>query len=196
MSNKRLEPLDHATCIDANASVRAAAESMRKEGVGCLVVEDETHAPVGIVTDRDLALRVVAWPQDVDATPISKVMTKPVECLDEDTPPEDVLKRMCALGVRRIPLTRAGRAVRLVSFDDLAQELAVDMGSLSLATASRVARSRRDARRDEIVAEAEEILKALRSRLRFANWYAKECFVRELDDLREKVARALENKSL
>ncbi len=196
MSKKKLEPLDEVISVPHDASIYEAAERMKREAVGCLVVESDEHLPIGIVTDRDLTLRVVAWPVDVKATPISQVMSSPVECVLEDEDRSGALNRMCALGVRRIPITRDGRAIGLVSLDDLTERLSADMGSLSLGTAGKLARARRSEHREEIAREAEALLKELGSRLRRANWYTRKHFLAELDEVREKVDKALKGKAL
>jgi len=196
MRTRQLKQLDEAVCISTGTPIFEAAQLMSRKGIGCLVVTDDESRPVGIVTDRDLTLRAVAWPQDPKATPVSEVMTAPVECVDEKGGMAEVMKRMTALGVRRIPITRAGCAIGLVSFDDIVQELSFNINSLSIGAAEGLADSRRQAKREEFVEDAEHMLQALRMRLRSANWHAKQHFLDELDDVREHVSKALKGKAL
>ena len=58
-------------------SVRLAARRMGEADVGVLVVVDEKGYPVGVVTDRDVALRCVGGDSDPDTTPVSSIMTSP-----------------------------------------------------------------------------------------------------------------------
>jgi len=55
--------------------VQQVAEQMAREAVGCLVVVDEQERPVGIVTDRDLALRVVATRRSAKDTSVESAMS-------------------------------------------------------------------------------------------------------------------------
>ena len=59
----------------ADDSVAHAAERMRQRTVGCLIVVNTRHQPIGMVTDRDLVIRVVADAKDADLTPVIDVMS-------------------------------------------------------------------------------------------------------------------------
>ena len=74
-------------CIRADASAKQAAERMRDEGVGSLVVLAEDEHPVGILTDRDLTLRVVGAGREA-STPVSAVMSHPLVTLSPEDPLE------------------------------------------------------------------------------------------------------------
>ena len=115
---------------DALERVQSAAQRMDSRNVGTLIVLDGVRRPIGILTDRDIALRVVGRGRDPFATAVGDVMTAELETVLESVSVEEALKSMRARGVRRLPVTRAsGELVGVVTLDDilahLAQEFAV-----------------------------------------------------------------------
>lgn len=114
---------------DPDEPVAAAARRMGEQAVGSLVVLDDDRRPAGVVTDRDLVLRVLAAGRDPCTTTVAEVMTRRPRVLSEETPIEQALSLMRGLAVRRVPVVGAdGRLVGLVTLDDvlslLAEELA------------------------------------------------------------------------
>ena len=108
---------------------RAAAHRMLQRKVGTLVVVNESREPIGILTDRDLVLRVLAAGKDPLETTVAEAMTDRVDSVEEDTPIERAVAVMRNGGYRRLPVVDGGgRLVGLVSLDDvlalLAEELA------------------------------------------------------------------------
>ena len=105
---------------EAGETARVAAERMRQRGVGTLVVTDREKRPVGILTDRDLALRVLAAGRDGGATLVREMMTPDPKVATEETPIEDALARMKSGAFRRLPVVDgAGRLVGIVTLDDV-----------------------------------------------------------------------------
>lgn len=106
-----------------NETVRTVADRMAEHNVGTVVVvEDEK--PVGIVTDRDLAVRVLAAGLDAETTPADDIMTEQVRSLDEGTPIEDGLAAMKGSGVRRIVVTgEDGKLAGILALDDILELL-------------------------------------------------------------------------
>ena len=104
----------------ADESVWCAAERMHQRSVGTLVVVDEIQRPVGIVTDRDLLVRVLAERREPNETLVGQVMTRPVATTLEDTPIEMALERMAGGGFRRMPVVdHDGKLVGLITLDDI-----------------------------------------------------------------------------
>jgi CBS domain-containing protein len=100
--------------------LREAARRMREADVGTLVVVDGERRPLGVVTDRDVALRGVAEGRDPDATPVAEVMTRPARCVAESMPIEEALRHMAGGGSRRLVVTDdAGRLAGLLALDDV-----------------------------------------------------------------------------
>ena|SRR3990172_556711 len=103
-------------------TVRVAAQRMAENDVGTLVVlePDGASRAVGIVTDRDIAVRCVARSLDPGKTRVSTIMTAQVQSIDQEVPVEDALSRMASAGTRRLVVTGDGHAVLgILSLDDV-----------------------------------------------------------------------------
>ncbi len=110
------------SCCHPHDPVTRAATLMAEFNCGCLpVVEPGTDRIVGILTDRDIALRVVAPARDASRTSIEAVMSRGVVCCHPDDDIEDVEQHMRSHRVRRIPVVDArGRVIGIISQADLA----------------------------------------------------------------------------
>ena len=93
-------------CVTPRTSVQEAARLMKSEDVGALpVVEsDNSQKLVGIITDRDIALRVVAEGRDAAGVVVSDVMSKGATTAKASDNVDDVMKVMGREQVRRIPI--------------------------------------------------------------------------------------------
>ena len=109
-------------------SVRAAARRMAKHDVGTLVVaEPAGDRAIGILTDRDIAIRCVARDGDPDIMPVARVMSTPVHTVSEDSAIEDVVSRMAVGGTRRLVVTgKDDSMVGILSLDDVLDLLSLD----------------------------------------------------------------------
>ncbi len=119
--------------IHRDATVEDAALFMRSSHIGDVVVVDaaDTRRPVGIITDRDIAVEVVAQGLAPARTPVGSVMSTPVLSLREEDSLLEALDKMSAGGVRRAPvLDRDGRLKGLVSVDDLVPLLARELAKI------------------------------------------------------------------
>jgi CBS domain-containing protein len=106
-------------------TARAAADRMAVRNVGSLVIIDEDRHPIGILTDRDLAVHVVGEGRDPIATLVGEVMTEEPRTIRESVPIEDALAMMRSLEVRRLPVVDSRRKlVGIVSVDDILSLLA------------------------------------------------------------------------
>ncbi len=117
-----------------NETVRVAAQRMAEHEVGTLVVlgGDGGTQAVGILTDRDVVLRVVAAGLDADRVPVSQIMTTPVHSVDESTPLEHALERMATVATRRLVVTgETARPVGILSLDDALGLLTAEAGAIA-----------------------------------------------------------------
>lgn len=106
-------------------SALVAARRMHDRKVGTLVVVDDKSAPIGLLTDRDLTVRVLAAARDPSGTKVADVMTSSPKTVREDAALEDALRIMRAAKCRRIPVVSAeNRLSGLISLDDVLQLLA------------------------------------------------------------------------
>jgi CBS domain-containing protein len=105
-------------------TVQEAAAAMARADLGALPV-GEGDRIVGMLTDRDIAVRVAAAGKDPAKTKVREAMTPGVEHCFEDEPVDALAERMAALKVRRLPvLNREKRLVGIVSLGDLAADQA------------------------------------------------------------------------
>jgi CBS domain-containing protein len=112
-------------------SVRAVAQRMKERNVGTVVVQDERGRPAGMLTDRDLALRVLAEDKDPKMTPVLEVMTVVPRTIGEGTSIEDALAAMRSEKCRRLPVVgNDGKLVGVVSLDDILELLAEEFGTI------------------------------------------------------------------
>jgi CBS domain-containing protein len=110
--------------IHPSATVATAATRMGTENVGALVVVED-RKPVGIVTDRDLVLRVLAKDRLAAETEVRTVMTPNPVCINADTPLEGVISRMKTHRFRRlIVVNDQQEVVGIVSLDDIIELVA------------------------------------------------------------------------
>lgn len=132
-----------------NDPVPDLARLMREYHVGDLVVVESIDAPVpvGIVTDRDLVVTVLAEEVDPASLTAGDIMTSALLIARESDSLWDVLKRMRARGVRRVPVVddRHGRLVGIITVDDVLEVLAEEL--LTLAHVSGRGRAREQAAR-------------------------------------------------
>ncbi len=105
--------------INADASIKAAAEMMHKNGVGCLIVTDGQRSYVGLITERDIVSKVVAGHRDSETTALADVMTKQFITVSPDTAPETVRRLMTENRIRHIPIIDNGVIVGMHSIRDV-----------------------------------------------------------------------------
>jgi CBS domain-containing protein len=108
--------------------VRAVAETMRERNVGSVVLVDDDGRPVGFITDRDLAVSVLADGRDT-SEPASGHASAPVVTCSIEMTVEDAAELMVRHGIRRLPVLDAERLTGIVTLDDMA----VRTGDLALA---------------------------------------------------------------
>jgi CBS domain-containing protein len=105
--------------IEPNQSIRDAALLMAEMDAGIMPVREGDRL-VGMITDRDIAVRAVAQGRGPD-TPVREIMTDEVKYCFEDDDTSAVERNMAEIQVRRLPvLTRDKRLVGIISLGDLA----------------------------------------------------------------------------
>jgi CBS domain-containing protein len=108
---------------DPDTSVAALATTMADEAVGSIVITDG-ETPVGIVTDRDLALRVLGADVDPSTQTAADVMTSDVQTIESTAGFYEVATVMAEHGIRRLPVCEGESLVGIISVDDLNELLA------------------------------------------------------------------------
>jgi CBS domain-containing protein len=122
-------------CCSPRTSVLEAAHIMRRKHTGDLVVIDDDEmkpTPLGIITDRDVVVEVLGKGLDPATTTVGSVIRTPVVVAEEDEDSTQVLERMRAHGVRRIPVVGAGgKLIGIVTVDDMLSRMARDVTLLT-----------------------------------------------------------------
>ncbi len=114
-----------------------AAQLMRDKHIGYLVVAepnitDGTIRPVGVLTDRDIVVGVIARQVDPRSLRVGDVMTRQPVVVEEGDAIESALGDMRRIGVRRLPVvSRAGQLVGVLSLDDVLDAMARQMAAVS-----------------------------------------------------------------
>ncbi len=122
-------------CCSPRTTALEAAHLMRRKHTGDLVVIDDDEvrpAPVGIVTDRDIVVEVLAKGLDPAVTTVGSVIRTPVVVAQGTEDSSIVLERMRAHGIRRIPVVgTGGKLIGIVTVDDLLKRLAMEANLLT-----------------------------------------------------------------
>ena len=114
---------DNPVCCLPDDSVSQVARLMRRERIGPVPVvgNDQTREIVGIVTDRDLAIKVVAEARDLNRTTVGDVMTHTIVVCRDDDDLSSAIAAMEEYQIRRIPVIDQGdRLVGIISQADVA----------------------------------------------------------------------------
>lgn len=109
----------HPKFITAGESVLHAAETLAKSNIGALPVEKDDRL-IGMLTDRDIVVRVVAAGHDPAKTRVEEVLSPQVKYCFDDEDIDHVRQNMQELRVRRLPvLNRDKRLVGVISLEDI-----------------------------------------------------------------------------
>jgi CBS domain-containing protein len=114
------------TCVGENESVVDAAAKMRDLNVGALPICGEDDRLKGMVTDRDVAVEVVADGRDPSSVRVSELAHGEVVTIGADDSIDELLTTMAQHAVRRVPVIDGHRLVGIVSQADVARSLPED----------------------------------------------------------------------
>jgi len=123
--------------LTTGTPVLEAARAIESNNIGAVVVQDK-GAVAGIVTDRDLTVRVVGYGLDPRMTPLADVMTTPVATLSPKDSQSDAIRLMQERNIRRIPLVEENRFVGMVTLDDLLLDEAAPLDQLAAVVQAQV----------------------------------------------------------
>lgn len=108
--------------VDNTMDITAASELMRLHHVGFLIVYklgDDLRRPIGVLTDRDIVIEVIAKKVDPASITVDDLMTRQPLVADESEQLSDVLQAMRMAGIRRVPVVDArGALAGVVAIDD------------------------------------------------------------------------------
>lgn len=117
--------------VSPSTTIAFVSDLMKEKKIGCVIIT-ENHKPVGIVTDRDLAIRVDLTNNETSSHEISTIMTTDVSTIRKDTGIFEAVQVMKSSKVRRLPVVdMGGRLVGLITVDDIIRLLARELGEIA-----------------------------------------------------------------
>jgi CBS domain-containing protein len=108
--------------IDPGASVYSAIEIMADNGIGSLMVMEDNR-PVGLISERDYARKVILMGRSSRDTEVREVMTTHVYCVHPEQTVEECMALMTEKRVRHLPVTEDSRLLGIVSIGDLVKSI-------------------------------------------------------------------------
>ena len=121
----------YVVSVSPHTTISFVADLMKDKNIGCVIITED-HKPVGIVTDRDLALRIDISSQEKESAQISTIMTNEVKTIRKDTGIFQAVQVMKSSKVRRLPVVdMGGRLVGLITVDDILRLLARELGEIA-----------------------------------------------------------------
>jgi len=112
--------------IDVSTTITDAAKMMEDIEIGAIVVT-ENNTPVGIVTDRDFAIKVVAHAYHL-TTPVRKIMSAPLYSISPDEPVRMIADFMYTRRIRKLPVIDQDKVIGIVTATDLVRQFAMCTG--------------------------------------------------------------------
>ena len=111
--------------VDASLTINEASKLMEDAKVGAIIVI-ENNIPIGIVTDRDFAVKVAAHAYNI-TTPIKQIMSSPLLSVNADESVRTAAELMHEYGVRKLPVIKNEQVVGMITATDIVNLLAVCM---------------------------------------------------------------------
>lgn len=106
--------------IRGDVTIYEGIKLMEKHNIASLIVVDETDRVLGIVTAKDIVIKVIAKNINMKTTKIIEIVSRPVTVVELDTPLKDIIMLMIGTGHGHIPVVnRSGRVVGIVTIDDV-----------------------------------------------------------------------------
>lgn len=121
---------EEVVTIESSASVEDVVETMRTKNVGSVVVVDD-DSPVGIVTDRDVAMKALGADIDPGSMTVDDLMSRELVSVDADVGLLDLLSLMGEEGIRRVPVVEDDALVGIVTLDDILVLLSMELQSIA-----------------------------------------------------------------
>ncbi|HYL23155.1 MAG TPA: CBS domain-containing protein [Burkholderiales bacterium] len=142
--------------VEPLATLRVASILMRQNHVGALIVVEQRDGgshPVGIVTDRDIVVGVVAIPGGIpEAIRVCDLMSTRLAVVREDDGVFEAVQAMSERGVRRLPVIAADGTLRgIVTADDIQRVVSTEMANLAAALKRGVEREELERRLDLVL---------------------------------------------
>ena len=105
--------------LDEEAPSNKIANIMDKNDLGCVIIINKAGKPIGIITERDLVLRVLTKNLKPDTVKAKDIMTSPLVTIEPEATISDAARRMSRLDIRRLGVLYKGNLVGLISSKDI-----------------------------------------------------------------------------
>jgi CBS domain-containing protein len=105
--------------LDEEAPSNKIANLMDQNNLGCVIILNKAGKPIGIITERDLVLRVLTKNLKPDTVKAKDIMTSPLVTIEPDATISDAARRMSRLDIRRLGVLYKGNLVGLISSKDI-----------------------------------------------------------------------------
>ena len=105
--------------VDENEASNKTAAVMDKNDLGCVIVTDKAGKSIGIITERDLVIRVLAKNLKPDKVKAKEIMTTPLATIEPDAAITEAARRMNRLDIRRLGVFYKGNLVGIISSKDI-----------------------------------------------------------------------------
>jgi CBS domain-containing protein len=105
--------------MDENSSSNLAAAAMDRDDLGCVIVTNKAGKSIGIITERDLVIRVLAKNLKPDSVKAKEIMTTPLVTIEPDATISDAARRMSRLDIRRLGVIYKGNLVGIITSKDI-----------------------------------------------------------------------------
>jgi CBS domain-containing protein len=105
--------------MDENSSSNLAAAAMDKNDLGCVIVTNKAGKSIGIITERDLVIRVLAKNLKPDTVKAREIMTTPLVTIEPDATISEAARRMSRLDIRRLGVIYKGNLVGIITSKDI-----------------------------------------------------------------------------
>ena len=126
--------IPNPTALPASATINAAARAMRDEAIGAVVVLEDSRLR-GILTDRDIVVRVVAGGLPADRTTVGEICSTDLTTVSRTDDLEEAATLMRDRGLRRLPVVDHGTVVGILSLGDVAREQEPDSALARISSA-------------------------------------------------------------
>lgn len=114
---------NNVVTITKDRPVVDAADLMRKNSIGCVIVIDN-DVPIGIVSERDIIRKVVAKRRDPSATVTEDIMSMNLITVETNMEIKDVSQRMVQYNIKKIPVVRDGKLRGIITSTDIVRIMA------------------------------------------------------------------------
>jgi CBS domain-containing protein len=117
--------------VDSRTLVDNAVKVMNKNGIGCLIIEDNGETR-GIVTQRDLLKKVLEKAKDPRKLVVSDIMTKKLVVGSPDMEIHEAARLMFRKKIKKLPIVENGKLVGLITMTNIARTVGVDQKMIDM----------------------------------------------------------------